>query len=161
MEICAQRELPLMKNRKKAFTLVEIIVCVVLFSGLVIVVSSMYSFIRRTFMRSDGKAAAAAEIERLLLHLDSELRSAREVVVPSSDARSESLIFIDKDGDQIGYEFADDKVVRTRFADHSKKVVLDQAEMMAFSRFSPGLVEIVVSSRKVSVLSAVHVWNLP
>lgn len=149
------------KNRKKAFTLAEIMVCVVLFSGLIIVVSSMYSFIRRTFMRSDGKAAAAAEIERLLLHIDAELRSARDVVVPSSDARSESLVFYDKEGNQIGYDFAKGQVVRTRFADQSKKVVLDQAEMMAFSRFSPGLVEIVVSSRKVSVLSAVHVWNLP
>jgi type II secretory pathway component PulJ len=150
-----------MKKGKKAFTLAEIMVCVVLFSGLIIVVSSMYSFVRRTFMRSDGKAAAAAEIERLLLHLDSELRSAREVVVPSSDARSESLVFYDKEGNQIGYEFSKGQVVRTRFADRSKKIVLEQAEMMAFSRFSPGLVEIVVSSRKVSVLSAVHVWNLP
>lgn len=148
-------------RRRSGFTLVEIIVCVVLFSGLVIVVSSMYSFVRRTFMRVDGAAGASAEIERLLLRLDGELRSAREVVVPSSDARSESLVFYNKEGMQIGYEFAAGKITRTDFHSRNSRVVMEEVDQFAFSRFSPGLIEILVSSRKVSVLSAVHVWNLP
>lgn len=148
-------------SRNSAFTLVEILVCVVLFSGLIITVSSMYSFIRRTFISVDGKAAACAKTERMLLRIDSELRSARDVIEPSSNTRAESLNFYTKEGNQISYEFADGKVTRTESQSGNSRVVLEKAEMVSFSRFSPGLVEILVSSQGVSVLTAVHVWNLP
>lgn len=121
----------------------------------------MYSFVRRTFMRVDGKTAAAAEIERFLLRLDTELRTATDVPVPNAYVKSNSLIFYNQDGNQIGYEFGNDgKVTRTEYQSGKSKVLMNDVELLQFSRFTPGLVEIVVTSGKVSVMTAVHVWNL-
>ncbi|MBU1109442.1 MAG: prepilin-type N-terminal cleavage/methylation domain-containing protein, partial [Candidatus Riflebacteria bacterium] len=75
-------------RRRRGFTLIEVLVSVVLLSSLILVVSSMYSFIRRTFVRVDGKSASSSEIERFLLRLDGELRSATDVTVPPLDAIS-------------------------------------------------------------------------
>ncbi len=143
------------------FTLVEILVCVVLFSGLILVVSSTYSFIRRTFIRVDGKGAASSEIERFLFRLDGELRSAREVIEPSSDSKSDKIVFYNSDGNQIGYKFSGSKIIRTEFLNRKDRTIMEKVDTLSFSRFSPGLVEIVVSSQKVAVMTAVHVWNLP
>lgn len=112
-------------------------------------------------MRVDGKTAAAAEIERFLLRLDTELRTATDVPVPNAYVKSNSLIFYNQDGNQIGYEFGKDgKVTRTEYQTGKSKVLMTDVEHLQFSRFTPGLVEIVVTSGKVSVMTAVHVWNL-
>jgi len=111
------------KPSRRGFTLVEVVISVALFAGLIIVVSSMYSFIRRTFTRVDNKSAASSQIERFLLRLDSELRSATDVTVPASDARSNCLTFVNKEGNEISYEHTSDgKVLRSCYSGSSQPV---------------------------------------
>ncbi|MBU1107328.1 MAG: hypothetical protein KKB51_11715, partial [Candidatus Riflebacteria bacterium] len=62
----------------------------------------------------------------------------------------------------IGYEFSDDgKVTRTEYLNDNKRVLMTNVSNLSFSRFSRGLVEISITGGPVSVLTAVHVWNLP
>ncbi len=150
------------RKPQHGFTLVEVLISVVLFSTLVIIVSSMFSFINRTFRRVDGNIASASEIERILLRLDGELRSATEVTAPPSDAMGNTLRFYNKDGYEIGYTFSEDgKLTRTDYWTKSSRVLLNGVTDLSFGRFSRGLVNIVISSGKVSVMTAIHVWNLP
>ena len=148
--------------QRRAFTLVEVVVSIALFSALVIVVSSMYSFIRRSFVRVDSKSAASSEIERFLLRLDNELRSARDVTVPASDVRSNCLTFVNKEGNEIAYEFSEDgTVTRIDFHNDSQRVLMHDVASLSFSRFTRGLVEISITIGQVPILTAIHVWNLP
>ena len=148
--------------RQRAFTLVEVVVSIALFSALVIVVSSMYSFIRRTFVRVDSRSAASSEIERFLLRLDNELRSAKDVTSPASDAKSNCLTFVNKEGNEIGYEFTEDgTVVRTDFQNDNQRILMHDVASLSFSRFTRGLVEISITIGQVTILTAIHVWNLP
>jgi len=150
------------KSRQRGFTLVEVVIAAALFAGLIIVVSSMYSFIRRTFTRVDNKSVASSEIERFLLRLDSELRSATDVTVPASDARSNCLTFMNKDGNEISYEHADDgTVMRIDYQSDTQREIMHSVASLTFSRHTRGLVEVSITVGQVSVLTAVHVWNLP
>lgn len=151
-----------LKTRRHGFTLVEVVISVALFAGLIIVVSSMYSFVRRTFTRVDSKSAASSEIERFLLRLDSELRTATDVTVPSSDARSSCLTFVNQAGNEISYEHTDDgTVLRTDYQSDTQREIMHNVASLTFSRHSRGMVEISINIGQVPVLTAIHVWNLP
>jgi len=151
-----------MNSREKGFTLIEVVVCTVLFSLLILVMSSTYSFIRRTFLRVDGKGNASAEIERFLLRLDDELRFAVDITEPRSEADSKSLLFTDGEGSKIGYELNDDgRVIRIDYRNMSKRTLISEVSSLRFIRKSPGLVAISITSNGFSVITAVHVWNLP
>lgn len=122
----------------------------------------MYSFIRHTFGRVDNKSTASAKIERFLLRLDAELRTASDVTVPASDARSNCLTFVNKEGNEISYEFTEDKsVVCVDYQNDSQRVIMNNVASLSFSRFTRGLVEISITVGQVSVLTAAHVWSLP
>ncbi|NLF97640.1 MAG: prepilin-type N-terminal cleavage/methylation domain-containing protein [Candidatus Riflebacteria bacterium] len=150
------------RHGQRGFTLVEVVVAIALFAGLIIVVSSMYSFIRRTFTRVDNKSAASSEIERFLLRLDSELRTASDVTVPSSDARSNCLTFVNQEGNEISYEHTEDEtLIRTDYQSDTQREIMHGVASLTFSRHTRGLVEVSITVGQVSVLTAFHVWNLP
>jgi len=159
---CSSGKTSSRNHQRLGFTLVEVVVSIALFAALVVVVSSMYSFVRRTFVRVDGKSVSSSDIERFLLRLDGELRSATDVTNPPLDERGNRLNFYNKDGNEIGYELTEDgEIIRTEYLNDSQRVIMSNTSNLSFSRYSRGLVEISITAGQVSVLTAVHVWNLP
>lgn len=148
------------------FTLVEIMIAAAIFTTVILTITSALSFIRRTFRKSDFKSTAINDIERFVLRLDGELSSALDIIVPLADEKSSRLRFTCSEGSEIEYAFSDDgEVTRTDLASKQKRVLMKNITELSFARFSRGLVQIIVSmgdkTDRVSILSAIHVWNLP
>jgi hypothetical protein len=141
---------------------VEFVITLVLFAAVMFTVSSLFSFVRRTFSSVDAQAASGSEVERFFLVLDKELSLASEVTQPAADARSNVLRFYAANGDEIGYEFNEaGNLTRTDFSKKKTKTIMRGIKEGSFSRFSRGLVQVFVHADAFSALTAVHVWNLP
>jgi type II secretory pathway pseudopilin PulG len=149
-------------QNKRAFTLVEAVIAVAVFSAAVITVSSLFSFIRRTFKGVDAQTASVAEIERFLLVFNKEVGQALELVKPSFDSSSNVLRFYSGDGKEVGYEFTESgTLVRTDFVKKTSRTIMRGITDGHFSRFTQGLVQVLVCTDSISVINSVHVWNAP
>lgn len=150
-------------KKSKGFTLVEIMIAASILAGLILVVSSSFSFIRRTFTSVEVSSASASDIERFLISLYSELTYARTLSAPLSGASSPDVRFVSSEGEQISYSFVKEtgKLTRTNHRNNTTRNVLEGMDEVTFSQFKPGLIQIFVDCESVSIITAVNVWNLP
>lgn len=148
-------------KHRGGLTLTEILIAVALFSTIVILVSSFFSFISRTYSRVDNKTASTAELERFLLRIDQELRSASGVNDPGNGGQSDIIRFHDAEGSEITYSLTEEgKIIRTDQKSRDNRSIASNIKRLSFSRYNRGLVQILVVSENISLMTAVHVWNL-
>ena len=149
-----------MYKNTQGFTLTEILVVVLLFSGIVITVSTMFSFIRRTFTKVDSASSSTSEIERFILRLDQEVKTTTNMSHPPINRQSNMLRFYSNENEEILYEFSDKQLVKTNFAKNSKRTVIRGIDNLIFSRYMRNLLQIKVITKEAPIITAISLWNL-
>lgn len=122
--------LPITKNTKSGFTLVELLMYFALVSVLLVMVGGMFISI----MESRSTVSAVTSLDRdgqfILMRLQHDLRRADDVITPEFDGESGSQLQLDVDGDILTYQLTDGQLSLTEGGEAA--VLHDQTVVEAF-----------------------------
>jgi len=132
-----------MKRSRHAFTLVEVVISVGIFTLLLVLVVATNSFFQRTFFKASGKLWQGQQAEILLLRIGTELREARSVSTPAEGEETRQLVFVDQEGKEISYSSEHSGSLLRRESQGGKgREVAEELQEIAFSRFTRNTVAI-------------------
>ncbi|MGM0600833.1 MAG: PulJ/GspJ family protein [Candidatus Rifleibacteriota bacterium] len=150
-------------NKKKGFTLVEILICVGLFVMLIGLVFSTMSFFRRTFVRSSNSGWNSQQAESFLLKINNDIKQISSIAKPAPGETGTSLSFNTIDGNEINYELAEGgNLIRKQ---KNQKRVLENVESINFSRNAFNVIGVEITlgkkgQKKFKLVTSLFAWNI-